>query len=98
MWSLVTLGSLRLADVRTGDDCLRGRRKESDVELDAMGCPSLLYSCYILGTHAAAEGRREDAIALYERALNLKLTGELESDIVEHHLRALTEGSGGAAG
>ena len=28
MWSLVTLGSLRLIDRRTGDDCLPGRRKE----------------------------------------------------------------------
>jgi DNA-binding SARP family transcriptional activator/tetratricopeptide (TPR) repeat protein len=28
MWSLVTLGSLRLIDLRTGEDCLRGRRKE----------------------------------------------------------------------
>jgi DNA-binding SARP family transcriptional activator len=28
MWSLVTLGSLRLIDLRTGDECLRGRRKE----------------------------------------------------------------------
>ena len=28
MWSLVTLGSLRLVDVRSGADCLPGRRKE----------------------------------------------------------------------
>ena len=28
MWSLVTLGSLRLVDTRTGEDCLPGRRKE----------------------------------------------------------------------
>jgi DNA-binding SARP family transcriptional activator len=28
MWSLVTLGSLRLVEVRTGEECLRGRRKE----------------------------------------------------------------------
>jgi tetratricopeptide (TPR) repeat protein len=28
MWSLATLGSLRLTDATTGGDCLRGRRKE----------------------------------------------------------------------
>src|SRR6187401_1954190 len=28
MWSLVTLGSLQLVDVRSGADCLPGRRKE----------------------------------------------------------------------
>ena len=28
MWSLVTLGSLRLVNARTGEECLRGRRKE----------------------------------------------------------------------